>query len=346
MRTRQKAPNRLPKAFKWCYLIFCLILVFCAAYGLKYLWNFCVTYHASSPQTMLEKAEAEAKKLSGAELNASPVPTTDAQGNYVYALRNGNQKVGSATLSIKEKGLLGLALYELKGIEGSLSFEFAAPQGVEVYAAGKKLKPAEQSLWFGSEPLAEFEGDKAAPPLLKYKAEGLLDFSQIELRAEKALVSEDKADPAIELTEQEDGSLLAGLHWPQEQSEALKKRAFELAELYSRFISTDIAWSRLSPQIMAGSSLKQTIPSLEVRWYNSHSRVQFLERKISEPLRLSDRYALVYLTYDFVVTKNRVDHTMPTELALYLHLDDDGTWRMAMLNTNLHYSLPLQPYEQ
>ena len=348
MRTKVKAKKRLPKAFKICYLILVLVLVAGISYGFVYIWKACAEYHSSSVQTLLAQVEEQASATAGTKISASPVPSVDAEGNSVFTLKNGTEKVGTATLRVKKKGLLTLALYEIEGIQGSLSRRFIAPEGVSVYAAGKAVAPEEEAYWFGSEPLAEFEGDKAAPRLYRYSAEHLLDFSQASVKRSDLQSGQPAGmyDPAdITLIEQKDGSLLAAVEYPKEGSEALKKRAFELAEQYSRFISTDISWSRLSPQVMAGSPLKKSIPSLEVRWYNKHSAVQFLNKRISEPLRLSDSYALVYLSYDFVVTKNRKDYTMPTELALYLHKDSDGVWRMAELNTNLHYDIPLSEYD-
>ena len=328
-----KRPSVVPKIL---YLFFVAVLIAAIAYGLRYVWNGCREYQESCTATLLTQAEKTIENQTGLKLSCSPVPTVDGNGDSLFALKNGSKKVGTVKLGVKKKGLLTLALYEIKDIEGQMSYEYRAPEGVEIHAAGKRLEPVSEELFFGTSQLDGFEDRRKSPRIFEYKAEGLFDESQVSVTGteDASDVLNEKGRPPLFLR-----------RFSEKDDKALKKRAFEIAEKYSRYISTDLAWASLSKDIMAGSSLKTSIPSLENRWYNDHSGVRFDNRKISRPLALNDSYALVNLSYDYVILRGRKENVVPTELAFYLHLDDDGIWRLAMLNTYLHYELPLDPYK-
>ena len=103
--------------------------------------------------------------------------------------------------------------------------------------------------------------------------------------------------------------------------------------------------------IMYGSPLLQSIPSMDVQWYTTHNAIRYENVLCSEPVMLNDHYALVQISYDFIVSSNWTkyapgsDVTYPIQLTQYLHLDDDGIWRLADMNMILRLDLDMTPYE-
>ena len=102
--------------------------------------------------------------------------------------------------------------------------------------------------------------------------------------------------------------------------------------------------------LMYGSPLFESIPSMDVQWYTTHNAIRYENILCSEPIMLNDHYALVQISFDFIVSSNYTiyapgsDVTYPIQLTQYLHLDDDGIWRLADMNMLLRFDLEMEPY--
>ena len=317
--------------FLYCLLVLCLIGAI--VYGARYLWRSCAEYQANSVHTVLDEAVRKASDESGLNITYSPVPTVDENGDSIFILRSDKTPVGKAYLGIKKRGILNLALYELKKIEGTRSFELCAPEGVSVTVDGQQVEPAETLSYFGSDSLKSFKDDRKIPVFYRYEVGGLYTESQIKIECESNELTESR---------QLKGKRFLEKRFSESTAKTIKDRAKAISQLYSNYISLDTKWANLSAQIMKGSSLLKSIPSLEVKWYNAHTSWKIEKVKTSEPLCLNSKYALVYISYNYVIYRGSTRSVIPTELALYLHKDSDGIWRLAELNTNLYYDFEMK----
>ncbi len=317
------------------YIVFLVFLLAFMGWALKQLWDFCDKYQKNCAETVLKETAEEVGRQYGLDMDYSSVPVVDPGGDSVYSLKVDGKTVGKARLGIKERGILSLALYELKGVEGILSFSLEAPEAVVVTSEGKLLDAQSLRIYPGMEQLKGLEGNMAPPSLYSCRAEGLFSRDQISWETK----SEDAS--RIRIEERGSGSEKEPIRLQQyfaddEQAAKLKERAIQIAEKYSNYISKDVSWNTLSGYITKSSPLRTSIPSMEIQWYNWHSKAEVRNADISEPQILNDYYVLVNTRYDYVITREGKEYTVPTELALFLHLDDDGVYRLAALNTHIN----------
>ena len=324
---------RVVKLGRFLYFLLVVVLIGAMTYGLKYLWDACAHYQANSAHTVLDKAVADLTAQTGLDVSYSPVPTVDANGDSVYILKDGKTPIGKATLGIKERGILNLALYELKKTEGTRTFELCAPEGVRVSVDGTPVEPVQTMDYFGTDYLKNFGDDRKPPVFYRYEVGGLYTEDQIEISCETNRLTESR---------QLKGKRFIEKRFDDATAAEISERARYISQLYSNYISLDTKWANLKSNIMADSGLLYTIPSLEVKWYNKHTSWDIENVKASEPLCLSDNYALVYISYDYIIYRGTARSDIPTELALYLHKDSDSVWRLAELNTNLYYNFEMK----
>ncbi len=333
------------------YILFVIALLAAMGWALRQLWDFCALYQENCPETLLARTTQELSDAYGLDLAHSSVPVVDEAGNSVFAVKtkDGNKKVGDISLRIKDKGILSLALYEVVRYRGTLSFSVEAPEGISISVGGLPAEASEENKWPGSEELTVIKGVEEIPGTRVFRVSGLFSKDQIEIRdGEKILNLKDleQGYPGLELrditeTARRTDPALSG-SWKiiprfrdPGDAEAVKQRAIKLAEMYSNFISKDLQFASFKKHISEGSPLIASLPTMEIQWYNWHTKAQIQNAVIDEPLVLSDDCVLVNTSYDYVITRQGKDYAFPIELALYLHLDDDGVWRLALLNTHL-----------
>ena len=338
--------NASGKGAKLVYLIIVLILAVVILYLLNWLWRFAGRYQAGSIDTLLQKAAEEISAQTGEEITYSSVPTVESSGESSFDLRSGKQNIGKVVLGIKEMGPFSQAIYEIRSIRGIAAFDYEASEGIELIntVTGEPLTTAGSTVFPGTESFINYQGNKVSPRVYSYSADGLYSKTQIEAKCpgSKLLFLENDNGIVTIYKTPEDAAL----------SSSLKSRAFQIAQAYSGYISTDVTWWTLSSMIMNGSPLLESIPSMDVQWYTTHNAIRYENVMCSEPLILSGNYALVQITYDFIVSSNWTkyapgsDVTYPIQLTQYLHLDDDGIWRLADLNMILRLDLEMTPYTE
>lgn len=319
------------------YLLLLVVLGFIIYKASGMVWDICEEYQANSATTVMEQTVAKLRADTGLDIGYSPIPTIDENGDSTYILKIDKTPVGKAQLHIKKK-ILTLALFELKGYEGTRSYEFYAPEGVTVKACGQPVEPVSEHHYFADDYLQMFQDDRKISGFYRYKVEGVFDFSQIEISCEDYELTESvqsRLDP-IPFYEK---------RFPPEVEADIKARARTAAQLYSNYISLDAKWAKLEAEIMADSYLLYTIPSLEVQWFNAHDRWDMVDVSISRPLCINDRYALLHISYNYVITRGRTINNFPTSLAFYMHLDSDGIWRLADMSPNPMYDFEMYPME-
>ena len=322
-------------------LVFYLLLV--VALGLTiykisvFVWDACAEYQANSAKTVMAQTVEKIRGETGLDISYSPIPSVDENGDSTYILKIDKTPVGKARLGVKKK-IFTLALYELKDYEGTRSFEFYAPEGVSVKLAGEDVPTEKRMYYFGATTLYNYGDDRDIPLFYRYKVEGIYDFSQIEISCEGHELTE-SVQPRL------DPITFYEKRFSPEVEEEIKERARIIAQTYSNYISLDVKWAKLKNEIMDGSNLLALIPMLEVQWYNAHNSWDMTDVCTSRPLCLNDCYALIHITYDYNIYRGSSESNFPTELAFYLHLDDDGVWRLAELGTNLYYDFEMSPLE-
>ena len=317
------------------YMMLLFVLIGAIIAGADYIWSACEEYQANSAPTLLKQAMADISNFSGLEdIEYDPAPIVDENGESIYTIRSGSEAVARVRLGVKKQGILTLALYELRGMEGIRTFEFFAAEGINVTAKGQPVEPVEKLKYYGTDSLSKFKDDRKIPVYYRYKIDGLYSESQIETACNGHELAAEIEIDGIKYIEKRFSASVAS---------TIKKRARAIAEKYSNFISKDTTWAKLSKEIMNGSQLKTSIPSLEVRWYTVHSSWSVKNVMISEPLCLSDKYALVHISYTYIIDRWGTKNEVPTELALYLHKDSDGVWRLAEMNLNPNYDLEMKP---
>ncbi|MBR0130666.1 MAG: hypothetical protein IJM08_05140 [Firmicutes bacterium] len=317
------------------YIVFVVLLLALMGWALKQLWDFCDAYQKGCAETVLKETAEEVGRQYGLDLSYSSVPVVDANGDSVFNLKADGKTVGKARLSIREHGLLSLALYELKDVEGILEFSYEAPDDVAVTAAQVALEPLSTRIYPGMEQLKELEGNMAPPSVYSCRAKGLFSRDQVSWSIKGEVSSRIRIEEKGSGSDKEPIRLLQYFR-DEAEAEKLKARAIEIAEKYSNYISKDVNWNKLAGYIMKDSPLRSSIPTMEIQWYNWHSKAEVRNADISEPLILNEYYVLVNTRYDYVITREGKEYTVPTELALFLHLDDDGVYRLAALNTHIN----------
>ena len=343
MSKHAKSSRKRSSAAKLLYLILVLILIILMLYALKWLWNFAERYQAGSIDTLLRQASLKVSQETGLEIGYSSVPTVEKNGDSSFVLTHEKKPIGRVFLSIKEMGPFSQAIYEIKDIQANLSFEFETVEGVELTVEGKRLEAYQEEIFPGTEVFEKYTGNKVSPKTYRYRAENLFTRFQVEAKS---------TGYKLAYTQQQDGTIrIDRISEDDALNDALKARAFQIAKAYSGYISTDVSWATLSSMIMNGSPLLQSIPSMDVQWYTTHNAIRYENVLCSEPVMLNDYYALVQISYDFIVSSNWTtyapgsDVTYPIQLTQYLHLDDDGIWRLADMNILLRLDLEMEPLE-
>ena len=331
------------RSAKLVYLIIVLILLVVMLYMLNWLWKFAERYQAGSIDTLLTQASQQMSQQTGLDIGYSSVPTVEPDGSSTFNLTYNKHKVGKVRLAVKEMGPFSQAIYEIKEITGTGSFEFEAMEGIELTntSSGQKLTSLGSENFPGTEFMADYFG-AAIPQMHKYQADGIFTREQVEAQC-----------PGYKLIylEGEDGKL--NIYKTSENADlnnTLRARAFHVAQAYSGYISTDVAWDTLASTITYGSPLLESIPSMDVQWYTTHNAIRYENIMISDPIILRDDYAMVQISFDFIVSSNWTiyaagsDVTYPIELTEYLHLDNDGIWRVADMNMILRLPLEMTEY--
>ena len=319
------------------YLLLLVVLGFIIYKASGLVWDICEEYQANSATTVMEQTVAKLRADTGLDIGYSPIPTIDENGDSTYILKIDKTPVGKAQLHIKKK-ILTLALFELKGWEGTRSYEFYAPEGVTVKSCGQPVEPVSTHHYFSDDFLQEYQDDRKISGFYRYKIEGIFDFSQIEISYDGYELTESVQSTLDPITFYEK-------RFSPEVESVIKERARYAAQLYSNYISLDVKWAKLAAEIMDGSPLLDSIPTLEVQWFNAHNRWDMEDVYISRPLCINDRYALLQISYNYVITRGSTINNFPTSLLFYMHLDSDGVWRLADMNPNPIYDFEMFPLE-
>ncbi len=318
------------------YLLLVLLLAGTIWYAARVIWAFCEEYQANSATTVMTETVEKLRSETGLDLSYSPIPTIDENGDSTYILKIDKTPVGKARLHVKKK-VLTFALFELKDYEGSKSYEFYAPEGVVVKACGREVEPVSEHQYVYDGYLRQFEDDRKVSGFYRYKVDGVFDFSQIEISCEGYELTESIQSTLDPITFYEK-------RFSPEVEAVIKERARLVSQLYSNYISLDVNWNTLAAEIMPGSVLNIYIPALEVQWFNKHNSWSMNDVYISRPLCVNDRYAILHISYNYVIDRWGTINNFPTSLLLYMHLDGDGVWRLADMNPNPIYDFEMYPY--
>ena len=324
--SKEPVPKK-KKGGRIAYIVFVLILIGAIVFGLIWVWKQCEEYQKASAATLVAQAEKELSEAAGIELESSLIPATGEDGNFEYILKSEGKPVAKVTLKKVKSGLLGLALFERQSIESLVHYEVIVPDDCT-------LDVTNQIVDYMSS--AE---DYTIPAMRKLKDYGFsvktykkVDVNWVYDDSQLVVNRSGETLPLIKLDE--DTYLTAEYFKPYER-QTIRERAAELSNKYALFMSNDYSYWDLDPYIVYGSPLKDVLSGMDMTWFGYHDYTEVTDLKMSEPIKVGDRYAMINVSFNYDVIRWDGTDRSPIDLCLILYLSDDGVWRLADLENNI-----------
>lgn len=287
------------------------------------------------PALLHENGVMLAELLQGAALEYHRVvgwSEGDQAGDLAYQLKADGRDVALVTLRMKEqKGVLGLALYRLEGIQGMSSVQILARPGTAVYAGGGLLDASyltEQGVL--PEDLIKldaYEGSGLTVPRFdSYLLSGLFVLPPV--------TGLDEAGQTTEGVYLEEDRVLLGQHLDPQLQETLEERITTITKRYSYYMSDDLGWGGFSGYLWRNAPVYDRLRTLEVYWYTNHTSTRFENLITDRWVCLSDDLVSLRFVYDYVVVGQGKVTVYDTDLTYYLAKDDKGVWKVAEMVVN------------
>jgi hypothetical protein len=348
------------------YPIFILALLVMTGAIWIYLWTGLASYEAGIPRNLMEQTVRElvdeareegtcAGVLESAQTNSSKETLTrdgailaelildkeityrkivgwEGPGSLAYHILADGEEVAVATLTeAAQKGVLGLARYEIAGLQGTLDLSVMAAPEVQVFAGDVPLTREHLSdqdrIPTDLQKLAD--SGQAQVKIPRYDVYGLKGLFKVP-----AVRGVDGQDRFVEGVFVAPDCAVVGLPMDPVLLEEVAARAVTITQKYSYYMSDDLGWSGFKGYLMDNAPIYDRLRTLEVNWYTLHDSSRFENMKTLDWILYSDRLISLRMTYDYVVVGQGKVTTYDTDLTYYLALAPDGKWRVAEMIVN------------
>ena len=343
---RKKEAMKFGRTAKLLYFVFILILLAASAYFVKLTWYECKAYQQASARTRIDEAIEELEEKTGLEAKSDMIPVKTEDNDIIYRLYSDGAAVADVKLHKNRACCIVLAIYDEPVLESLLSFDLLVPtdsvteirEGDELLDASLLTTDLEETAVnkFSVPARSTLNGMGISVPEYKnIRVKGIFDISQVNIKT---------GDTQLKLFEMKDGRYFAAYVADKDLNDLLRNRAAYIAEKYANYISNDYSYSSLRSMICWNAPFADRLLNVTLTWYGAHDKVETVNMKVSDAVRMSDNNYMLNVSFDYITTGIYGVNNEESKLNIYLHWDNDGVWRVSELMNNIQMEW-IEPYE-
>lgn len=242
-----------------------------------------------------------------------------AEGEEVYTVYHGEEKLGEVYLKPDEKSETGWAVYSNASYLDI--YTITAPDIVTISMNGAPL-PKEGAGVSAPHDILDLLYDQSnIPTLLTYTTEPTLtepEFTATASTGGACDIAIDKETRAVTITVA-----------PTPEQDAEYRTVLEsIAKNYSDFITEDLTFSGLKPSLYPESELYKNLSEYQWGWYLTHENREFLDVEMSDITPLSDTLFTGHIEFTVNVYRGTQIHVEKPSYDMAF-IRSEGTWLLA-----------------
>lgn len=105
---------------------------------------------------------------------------------------------------------------------------------------------------------------------------------------------------------------------------------FELAKMYSNYISADVKFEKLKPYLISKSKLYHRLRTMEVHWFTTHTRFAFENMKSDNYIKYDDNSFSCEVSFDYYIYRDTKEYKYPSKYAFYF-VKQNGQYKLGEL---------------
>ena len=343
-----KTTNR----FRIALAVFWLVSLAAIAVGLGWLWFRLEAYENATPEAAVRQYLSDLRQGRWEQLAAgsdfTPTELVTEQ-DYIAFLQQTYKELPEDTALVRT-GEEGGSIYQLQDKAGNKiaalkltaapagekyayrvqtrtttldPVEVEAPAGVQVLLGGRPLTEAAVRETVTAPGYEQLPDGIAAPQLVRYELEGLLQQPQLTAQDGYQVSTVKKGKQTIyEVT----GVPSAA---QQQEYRALAEKA---AKTYAAFVTQDAGRGELNALLLPGTSFYKAIQQFYNGWYVEHTGHEYRNLDCSELELVSDNAFSAKISFDYVILRGSREYLYPSSYRLFF-LNAGGGWKLARLDT-------------